>query len=117
MPAPDPAVQAHAMLVTRLAAVRPNRIVGGYADEVDLEMRATHLMDLAHIVDAYILALGRDVQENTSQSIELADFTDQVTAALEGNATFQLSRAAQRIRAVRYPLTRARIAPCRSRPE
>lgn len=102
MPAPDPAIQAHGLLVTRLAAVRPNQIKGGYADEVDFETRATHLMDLARIVDAYILALGRDVKDNTSQPIDLADFADQVCAALEGNATYQLSRAAQCLRESRY---------------
>jgi len=107
MPTPDPALQAHGLLVTRLAAVRPNRIAGGYADEVDLEMRATHLMDLARIVDAYILALGRDVKDNSAQPINLADFTDQLCMALEGNATFQLARAAQAVREARY-------APARS---
>ena len=91
--------------------MRPNRIAGGYADEVDLEMRATHLMDLARIVDAYILALGRDVQDNSSQPIDLADFTDQLCAALEGNAAFQLSRAAQSVRDARYALGRSPTVP------
>ena len=111
MPALDPVLKAHGVLVTKLAVVQPNRIVGGYADEADLEARAAHLMDIARIVDAYILALGRDVKETTSQSIDLSDFTDQVTAALEGNATFQLSRAAECLRAARYSLARSAGAP------
>jgi hypothetical protein len=111
VPAPDPAAQAHSVLVTKLAVVPPNRIVGGYADEADLESRALHLMDIARIVDAYILALGCDVRENMSEPIDLADFTDQLTAALEGNATYQLTKAAQRIREARYPSAHSGMLP------
>jgi hypothetical protein len=111
MPAIDPAVQAHDKLVKKLAAIPPNRIVGGYADEADLETRANHLIHIARIIDAYILALGRDVKDNTSDGIDLADFTDQVIGALEGNATYQLARLAQRMREGRYAHARTRTAP------
>ena len=110
MPTPDLIVQAHGALVAKLAVVRPSRIVGGFADESDLEARASHLMDVARIVDAYILALGHDVRENTAEPIDLSDFTDQLVAALEGNATFQLSRAAQRLRESRGSIPRRRSA-------
>jgi hypothetical protein len=110
MSEPDSVIQAHGILVTHLATVRPNRIVGGYADDADLETRASHLMDVARIVDAYILAVGCDVKDNTSYAIDLADFTDQLAAAIEGNAIFQLSRTARRIRESRYPHTRTRTA-------
>jgi hypothetical protein len=106
----DLVIQAHGVLVTSLATVRPSRIVGGYADDADLETRASHLMDVARIVDAYILAVGCDVKDNTSHAIDLADFTDQLTDAIEGNAIFQLSQTARRIREARYPRTRTRAA-------
>ena len=107
---PDPAAEAHGLLVTKLAVVRPNRIAGGSADAADLVGRATHLMDIARIVDAYILALGRDVKENTTEAIDLAEFTDQLTGAIEGNATYQLSEAARRMHAAPRP-ARTRFAP------
>ena len=106
---PDPAAEAHGLLVTKLAVVRPNRIAGGSADAADLVRRATHLMDIARIVDAYILALGRDVKENTTEAIDLAEFTDQLTGAIEGNATYQLSEAARRMHAAPRP-ARTRFA-------
>jgi hypothetical protein len=106
----DPAVQAHDVLVKKITAVPPNRIVGGYADEADLETRASHLLNIARIVDAYILALGRDVKENIAHAIDLEDFTDQVIGAVEGNATYQLSRMAQRMREARYARPRAGTA-------
>jgi hypothetical protein len=111
MPAADSVVHAHGLLVTRLAVVPPNRIGGGEASEADLLARATHLMDVARIVDAYILALGHDVKDNTSQAIDLADFTDQLTGALEGNATYQLARASQRLRDARMPSGRWKRLP------
>jgi hypothetical protein len=107
----DSVMQAHGILVTKLATVRPNRIVGGYADDADLETRASHLMDVARIVDAYILAIGCDVKDNTPCAIDLVDFTDQLAAAIEGNAIFQLSQTARRVREARYP--RTRVAPPR----
>lgn len=85
---------AHAELVRRLAAIRPNRIVGGFADPADLEARADYLLALAAAIDLFILACGEDAAGKVSGNFDLRDFTDVLRGALEGDACAQLNQRA-----------------------
>lgn len=58
------------------------------------------LLDIAGIVDVALLAIGREVQSHFGPSrlgraCDLELFTDQLRGALEGNATYSISQAAE----------------------
>jgi hypothetical protein len=60
------------------------------------EIRAINddLEVLARKVDALILAYGEYVKANSSSGVDLDLFTDQLSKALEGNATYEIECAA-----------------------
>lgn len=91
-------LEAKQKLLGDLSAARPPRIVGGLAEPGELEELAAHLVDVARIFDAYVLAIGEHASENTRGKISLLPFTDQMVSAIAGNATFVLDRAAETIR-------------------
>lgn len=90
-------ITAHAELTARLAALKPQPIPT-YPDPEDFIERAAHMRDLALAVDAYILALGRDCEENSPSTIDLSLFTAPLTNTLDGNALWELENVADELR-------------------
>lgn len=90
----NPINDAHNTMIFRLAALIPPRIYVN-PDPCEFENTADYLCDVARIVDQWLLAVGREVNSNTSVRIDMSLFTDQVLGAVEGNATYECTRAAE----------------------
>ena len=106
-----PVQEAIRTAVARLAALQPTRIVGE-PDEADANGLIDDLIAVAAIVDPVVAAIG-DYADSTI-GIPRADrglFRDQLRQALEGNATYVLTRAiAERIAARREEAAEMRAA-------
>lgn len=103
---------AHATMIAHLIQLLPNEIIGE-ADAADFENRRDHLLAVAAVVDAYVLALGEDAKYHAS-SIDIGLFKNRLSYELNGNASFDLDTAAAEANAERYegcsrgPMYRAR---------
>lgn len=91
---------AHATMIAHLIQLLPNEIIGE-ADAADFENRRDHLLAVAAVVDAYVLALGEDAKYHAS-SIDIGLFKNRLLCELQGNATFDLETAAAEARSVIY---------------
>lgn len=77
-----------------LLALYPGRLTiephpGDYEDVAD------HIMDVARIMDRWLLDVGYVVKEHSHCNIDMKQFTDVFRGAVEGNATYELTRAAE----------------------
>lgn len=84
---------AHHALVTRLAALRIPRIVGE-PDGADIRNLADHMIEVADGVDAYVEAIGRELDANAPCAVDKALFARPLFAAIDGNALFEAHRIA-----------------------
>lgn len=80
----------------KLGNLRVTNIVGE-ADDQDAESLIDDLEAIWQIVDSLIEKIGAYAADNL-HGIDIALFRDQLRGALEGNATFNLHEAAERIR-------------------
>lgn len=104
---------AHATMIAHLIQLLPNEIIGE-ADAADFENRRDHLLAVAAVVDAYVLALGEDAKYHAS-SIDIGLFRQPLLGALDGMALHDLSAAAEAIETEQYegcargPMFRSRV--------
>lgn len=85
---------AKSRLIARLTALAVPTMAPK-ASSGDLLLVVEHLQEFARAVDAYVLAIGREVKSRTSESINILLFHGQLTDALVGNALFQIESAAE----------------------
>ena len=67
-------------------------------DPESLEAVGSHALELAEIMDAYFLELGRELELNAPCKIGMRCFTRVFTNAVEGFADFEARRAADILR-------------------
>lgn len=87
---------AHAQLVARLAAIKP-RPIPVFPEPEDFMERIAHMQSMALAVDQYILALGRECQENVRGSFDISLFTAPLSNTLDGNAIYELECIAEEL--------------------
>ncbi len=87
-------LNAHADLVTELINCRPHRILG-CADAADFRERGEHLIAIAKAFDAYILAIGEDIKQHARGSVDMAVFTNVVSDAVDGMASYEIECCAE----------------------
>lgn len=98
-PAPRPLKAAFEMMLMKFAAMVPDvPRLSIDADPSEFEDVNDFICEAARAFDAWLLAVGREVQSNARRSIDLSDFTDVALNAIEGNATFQITRCAETVR-------------------
>lgn len=95
-----PIAAAHAAMVAKLAAIIPPRLYASN-DPEDFEATADYLLAVARVVDGMIRAVGEEVKSSANVRIDMDCFTDTLTHSLEGFATFEITRAADEIKAER----------------
>lgn len=78
----------------KLKALTMTRIAGFEADRSDANSLANDLIAIARIVDPVIKAIG-DYAEDYLGKIEREPFTDPLSRALDGHATFVLTQKAE----------------------
>jgi hypothetical protein len=59
----SPVEMAHIRMITRRAVTKPNRIIGAFADRIDVEDRAEHLADVMAAVVEYATAIVTDTAD------------------------------------------------------
>jgi len=92
-----PIKSAHLDMVKTLSMLQPPRIFVN-PDPEEFGAVNEYLIAIARIVDECLLAVGKDVKANASVNINLGFFTDVLRNELEGNACFEVDRAADEIR-------------------
>jgi hypothetical protein len=92
---------AHAAMLAGLGRlVVP--VIPVFPEPVDFEAVAEHMRDVAEIVDDYMTAIGDHVAENASVKIDLSLFAAPLLESIDGNATFEIERVAEILRADLY---------------
>ena len=76
----------------KLMGLQMTRLVG-QSDKGDAQALTRDLLDIAKIVDDAILAIGREAKDHFGSDVDLTLFCDQLTGALEGNATHSICAA------------------------
>ena len=74
--------------MTRLIAVRR-------PSKSEAQSLVRDLLDIARIVDAALLEIGREARCHFGNDVELECFADQLTGAIEGNATHVVCQAVE----------------------
>lgn len=97
MTTPRPIALAHQIMVAKLGTLRPPRIFVN-PDPEEFGAVNEYLTDVARIVDECLLAVGKEVKANASVNINLDFFTNVLANELEGNACFEVERAAEEVR-------------------
>jgi hypothetical protein len=59
---------------------------------------AGHMIAVAEIVDDYMTAIGDHVAEHATVKIDLSQFAAPLLATIEGNAIYEIERAAEAVR-------------------
>jgi hypothetical protein len=91
-----PLAVAYSDLVTGFLALRAPRIPVS-PDPHHLLNIADHLREIAAIVDRYIEAVGSEIKSNSNVCVDGSLFDRQLFGALDGNALFEIQRAAEAI--------------------
>lgn len=89
----NPLAAAKAQAVEKLAAMVPTFIIGT-PDMIDAKWLIMDLKSLCDLIDPLIAAYGQYAESNFGK-IDQSLFTDQLRGALEGNAMFEIERAAR----------------------
>ena len=90
--------QAWRDLATKASGIIPARVIGA-PDSADGAALNDDLLALARMVDQLILSYGRYAQEHIgiSEADVTRNFTNVVLGAIEGNATFSIESAIEKI--------------------
>lgn len=97
-PTAHPLAKAHFALVQELARIN----VPHYSDDPTPDQHedvADYLLRIAQAMDRHLAEVGREAQANaTGVKFDASCFTGAFVGAIEGNATYELDRAADAIR-------------------
>lgn len=89
-------IKDHSEMLTKLSMLMP-RPIPVFPDPDDFRERIAHMREIALAVDQYILALGRECQENVRGGFDLSLFVAPLTNALDGNAIYEIECAAEEL--------------------
>jgi hypothetical protein len=78
----------------KLCGLMMTRLVGE-ADKGDAQALTRDLLDIAKIVDDALLEIGREAKVHFGSDVDLTLFCDQLSGALEGNATHTICAAVE----------------------
>jgi hypothetical protein len=85
---------AKAELIARLQSLpAPHLSACANADEIGAV--ANHLCNMTAAVDKYILAIGDELNRSSTARVDLMQFTHVLRDALDGNATYEITCAAE----------------------
>jgi hypothetical protein len=82
-------------LIKRLLELKAPKAYPSFPSPGHHEGVAQHIRDAALIFDEWLAAVGFQVSDNATCNIDMRVFEDTFTAAIEGNATFEVDRAAE----------------------
>lgn len=93
-----PIQAAHDEMVRRLSGFTVPWINNAVPSTDEFEAIRTYLTDVARIVDACILEVGREVSANATTNVNLKLFTNVLDDALTGEALFEIERVVEVMR-------------------
>lgn len=85
---------AHQAMVVTLGNILPPRL-HVEPDPAEYEDQADYVMAVMKVWDDWFLTYGHIIREHSHCNIDMRQFTDVFRGAVEGNATFELTRAAE----------------------
>lgn len=96
---PRPIKAAHELLLTKLAALTDfTPRIGIDPSPRDFEDVNDYLCDAARIFDQWLAAVGVDIKANAPCRIDDSVFKDRFLNAVEGEATAEITRCAERVK-------------------
>jgi hypothetical protein len=93
----NPIAKAHFAMIRELARMRLPSI-GVSATPEDFEDVADYLVRVTSMFDMFLQSVGEDVRSNALCNIDLAQFSNQFAGAIDGNAVYELTCAAEAAR-------------------
>ena len=95
-----PLARSHAVMVRELSTLHVPQFSHSPSPE-QFEDVADYLLRLADIFDRHLKEIGVEASSNSITTLDKSQFANQCRSALEGNATFQLDKGAEALRAER----------------
>jgi hypothetical protein len=93
----EPIAAAHAAMIDELSRLRcPSLSVTPSVDEFGAV--ADYVVALARIADRCLKVVGEEVERNSVHSVDLSVFDGAFLGAVDGNATYEIDTAAERLR-------------------
>jgi hypothetical protein len=90
---------AHELLLTKLAAMVDDvPRIGIDPNPSDFECVNDYLCEAARYFDEWLSAIGMEIKANASCRIDESVFKDRFVNAVEGEATAEITRCAERVR-------------------
>jgi len=90
----NPLEQARRAFLKGLAALKVPTI-GSWPTPDDFEAVNDHLRDVAALADEWLRSIGTEVRCNTTENLNLEYFDHTFEAAIDGWASFEITRAAE----------------------
>ena len=95
-----PLARSHAAMVKELSTLHVPQFAISPSPE-QFEDVADYLLRVAQIVDHHVQDIGTEAASNSIATLDKSQFANQCFSALEGNATFELDKGAEALRAER----------------
>ena len=97
----NPFEAARLSLIERLSAVKACAAIGSYPTPSDFLEVVRHVREVAACFDDWLETVGFQVAENAVNKVDMRVFDDAFSAAIEGNATFEIEECAEALRDAR----------------
>ena len=94
----NPFERARATLIAALSRMPVPQPIGSFPIAGDFEAIGDHLREAAAIFDGWLRDIGHQVSDNASAPLDLTQFDDAFTGAIDGNATYVCEQAAELLR-------------------
>lgn len=104
----NPFEAARLTLIQRLLQIRAPKPIGAFALPSDFLAIRDHIVDAVEAFDDWIESIGFQVQENSPRDIDMRLFEDTFSAAVHGNALFELEELADETRDAQADAARGR---------
>jgi hypothetical protein len=89
----NPFETARLALIKRLLEMKAPKDYPIYPRNGDHQTIADHIRDAANIFDEWLYAIGREVADNSTNSVDMRLFTAAFLGAVDGNATYETETA------------------------
>ena len=103
----NPFESARLSLINRLLTLKAPKAYPNFPSPADHEGVAAHIRDAAQLFDEWLAAIGSEVRDNATGSIDSGLFSGSFEAAIDGNETYACETAAGDVAETRRAMRRA----------
>jgi hypothetical protein len=86
---------ARRRLISALARMPVPQALGSFPVPSDFEAIRKHVLEAASICDDWLGSIGHQVSDNATCNLDLRSFDAAFTGAVDGNATYEIEKAAE----------------------